>query len=758
MRRAAWAKLPGMSKDLIAHIASGIQAHHARAGSPLGFEEYLALLVAEPALHCRGAAEYLRDTFDFFGSQEISTPAGKLRRFALFDQAFAGGLGRVAGQEEAQNSIYRLLNNFVRVGRVNRLILLHGPNGSAKTSLIRAMARGLEHYSSQAAGALYHFRWVFPSSRFTHSHIGFGQKVGADLPAAPASFAHLPPEDVDAVLACDLHDHPLLLIPPQERLRLLERLREEGRLPADAVLPEALLRGDLCPRCRQIHDALLSAYDGNALDVLRHVQVQRFRFSLRYRQGISVVEPQLHVDASEKQVTASRGLAALPPAVSHLDLFELGGPLVDANRGLLEYNDLLKRPIDTFKYLLVTCESGQVTLDRSSLFLDTVFIGSTNEMLLDSFKGYADFASFKGRLELVRVPYLRRVSEEVQIYRDQISEPILDRHLAPHTLYLASLWAVLTRLRPIEVDGLTGELKSALQSLNPLEKAHLYDSGEPPPRFSSALAREIQAHVPEAFAQPGQDYEGRSGASAREVRMLLLNAAQRPERKCLTPLGLFEEIAELMRDRTVFEFLQRKPDGEYGDMERLLHRVREEYLELLEDEAAEALGLVTSASYRDLFNRYVQHVSHWLRKEKLQDPVTGQPVPPDEEMMKEVEAVVRPADEDSAVFRRNLISRIGAFALDAGRAGQGGTALDYARVFPEIFGRLKDDFMKKRRATIQRAYQNFLRLQGGEALEARDEQQATRMRDTLIRERGYCIDCAQEAVAYLLKHRYQSED
>jgi predicted Ser/Thr protein kinase len=747
-----------MSNDLIAQIASGIQAHHARAGAPLGFDEYLALVVEKPAPHCRGAAEYLRDAFDFFGSQTIATPAGKLRRFRLFDQEFIGGLGRVAGQEEAQNSIYRLLNNFVRAGRVNRLILLHGPNGSAKTSLIRAMAHGLEHYSTREEGALFSFRWIFPSSRFTHSHIGFGQKPDGARPAAPASFAHLSPEDVDAVLPCDLHDHPLLLIPLEERHRLFDALRQQGRLPADAVLPESLLRGDLCPRCRQIHDALLAAYGGSARDVLRHVQVQRFRLSRRYRQGIAVVEPQLHVDASEKQVTASRALASLPPAVAHLDLFEFGGPLVDANRGLLEYNDLLKRPIDTFKYLLVTCESGQVTLDRSSLFLDSVFIGSTNEMLLDSFKGYADFASFKGRLELVRVPYLRRFSEEVQIYRDQVSEAVLDRHLAPHTLDLAALWAVLTRLRPIEVDGLSGDLKPALQSLNPLEKARLYDTGEPPPRFGSALAREIQAHVPEAFAQPGQDYEGRSGASAREVRMLLLNAAQRPERKCLTPLGLFEEIAALMQDRTVFEFLQRKPDGEYGDMERLLHRVREEYLERLEDEAAEALKLVTASSYRDLFDRYVQHVSHWLRKEKLQDPITGQPLPPDEEMMKQVEAVIRPADEDATAFRRSLISRIGAYALEAERARPAGGELDYARVFPDFFGRLKEDFMKKRRATIQRAYQNFLRLQGGEALDARDEQQAVQMRDSLIRERGYCPDCAQEAVAYLLKHRYQSED
>jgi predicted Ser/Thr protein kinase len=430
---------------------------------------------------------------------------------------------------------------------------------------------------------------------------------------------------------------------------------------------------------------------------------------------------------------------------------------VDANRGMLEYNDLLKRPIDTFKYLLVTCETGLVALERSTLFLDTIFLGSTNEMLLDSFKSYADFASFKGRLELVRVPYLRRVSNEVQIYQDQVPEQSLDRHLAPHTLHLAAFWAVLTRLRRPDASSFPEKLRDPLRELNPVEKAMLYDQGEAPLRLSSSLARELVSVAPALYRTPGQEYEGRIGASAREIRMLLMNAAQRPDRPCVTPLGLFEEIQGLISDKTVFEFLKQDSEGDYFNHDKILEMLEGYYLDLLEDEAAEAMGLVTEESYVNLFNRYIQHVTHWLKKEKLLDPVTGQHMPPDEELMKEVESIIRTGEEDAEVFRKNLISRIGAFVLDSKESQPVEGPPEYARVFPAMFERLKENFVEERRDTIQKHFGTFLRFMDGDqsASEDREAQMVQQMKETLISRFSYCEQCAKEAMAFLLKKRYQ---
>jgi predicted Ser/Thr protein kinase len=743
-------------KDLSKELSERIRSHYRSEDIALSFTEYLNLFSSSPAAQCRSAAHYVRDTFDFFGSQVIAAPTGAATRFNLFDAEFCGGVGRVAGQEEAQEAIYRLLNNFVREGRVNRLILLHGPNGSAKTSIIHAIFRAMEHYSTLPEGALYRIRWLFPTEKIARSHIGFGE---GKQPAAqdPGTYAHLPGEDLDAVLDCELKDHPLLLIPIEERQKLFERLQAEGQLPEDHPLPAYLQKGDLCPKCREIHDALLSAYGGDTGRVLRHVQVQRLHLSLRYRRGMASVEPQLHVDAAEQQITASQGLASLPPAIAHLALFEPRGPLVDANRGMLEYNDLLKRPIDTFKYLLVTCETGQVALERSTLFLDTIFLGSTNEMLLDSFKSYADFASFKGRLELVRVPYLRRVSNEVQIYRDQVPEHSLDRHLAPHTLHLAAFWAVLTRLRRPDASNFPEKLRDPLRELSPVEKAVLYDQGEAPLRLPSSLARDLVGIAPALYHSSGQEYEGRIGASAREIRMLLMNAAQRPDRPCVTPLGLFEEISGLTSDKTVFEFLKQDSEGDYFNHDKILELLEGYYLDLLEDEAGEAMGLVTEESYVNLFNRYVQHVSHWLKKEKLHDPVTGQHVPPDEELMKEVESIICIEGEDAEAFRKNLISRIGAFVLDSQESRPVDGPPEYARVFPSMFERLKEDFVEKRREVIQKNFRTFLRFMDGDQPpgDDRESRMVQQMKETLISRFSYCEQCAKEAMAFLLKKRYQ---
>ena len=83
-----------------------------------------------------------------------------------------------------------------------------------------------------------------------------------------------------------------------------------------------------------------------------------------------------------------------PAALQHLSLFETGGPLNDANRGVVEFNDLLKRPIEAWKYLLVATEQAQASLDHVSVFLDVVMIASSNELHLDHFKQHPDWPSF----------------------------------------------------------------------------------------------------------------------------------------------------------------------------------------------------------------------------------------------------------------------------------------------------------------------------------------------------------------------------
>jgi predicted Ser/Thr protein kinase len=108
-------------------------------------------------------------------------------------------------------------------------------------------------------------------------------------------------------------------------------------------------------------------------------------------------------------------------------LYEPYGALVSANRGLIEYSDLLKRPLEAFKYLLGASETGEVPLEPFVLQLDEVLIASSNEKHLAAFKELPDFTSFRARLELIRVPYLRRYKAEREIYDASTSRPMPPR-------------------------------------------------------------------------------------------------------------------------------------------------------------------------------------------------------------------------------------------------------------------------------------------------------------------------------------------
>src|SRR6185369_15657531 len=176
---------------------------------------------------------------------------GEVRRFHLFDAPWAGGEDRLFGQEHVQNGVYRVLRSFVQDGRPNKLILLHGPNGSAKSTFVRCLGRALEHYSTLDEGALYRFSWIFPAQKHTRGGIGFGGAADA-LNASLESFAYLPDDVIDARVGDELRDHPLLLVPLDERSKLIAKLLPDGNAFA---VSDYLRQGALSPKNRAIYDA-----------------------------------------------------------------------------------------------------------------------------------------------------------------------------------------------------------------------------------------------------------------------------------------------------------------------------------------------------------------------------------------------------------------------------------------------------------------------------------------------------------------------
>lgn len=742
------------AKRYLQTVGTEVRDDFVKGRSILSFEEYLNLFLQNPRRQARNSAQYVRDTMDFFGAETRPHPTGKIKHYKIFELTDGEREGRVAGQEEVQNAIYRVLGNFVRAGSINKLILMHGPNGSAKSSIVDGLKRGMERYSREPQGALYKMNWVFPSEKLVKGSIGFGDKLGST--GELLTFAHLDVENIDVKLSCDMRDHPLFLVPREERRKLLEEALttykpEPGQ--EDFTLSEYLLDGELCHKCRLVYAALLSANNGDYLKVLRHVQVERFYLSRRYIVGAVKVEPQMSVDAAYHQVSADRSQTNLPPALQNVALFEPHGSLVSANRGIIEYSDLLKRPLEAFKYLLGFSETGEVPLDHFLLQLDEVLIASSNEKHLGAFKELPDFASFKGRIELVRVPYLRRWKLEQEIYDAQITSTTVGKHVAPHATAVAAKWAVLTRLKKPIADRYPSEVKQTIDGLTPMEKLHLYEEGHPPERLSLSQSKEVKKHLEDLYDESDSypNYEGRSGASAREIKTALFNAAQNPDFKCLSALAVLAELEALTKDKSVYEFLQQEVVDGYHDHEEFVRMTELELLDEVDNEVRDSMGLISESKYNELFERYIQNVSHFVKGEKLRNRITGEMERPDDHRMQEMESIVMPRGEDSGEFRRGLISQVGAHKLD-----NPDIAMEYGQIFPDLFRRLRSHFFEERKRVLHKNTENILKFLSEDrpALSAREQTRVEETLEAMVTKYGYCRDCAKESILFLTRKRY----
>lgn len=744
------------STTFLSGLSTSVQRSFEESRTILSYSEWFSVLLEAPARNLRGASQYLKDCIDYYGVEHRDLPQGHVDRFKIFDAPWSGGVGKVCGQEQVQERIYRLISNFVRDGKVSRLILLHGPNGSAKSTLVHCIQAGMEHYSEVPEGALYSYAWIFPSEKIAKGRLGFSEddRKKKTSTGGDDSYAHLASSQIDAVLPCELSDHPLFFIPHASRVALINQLREEKKLPADFVVSRYILEGDLSPRDRAIYDALLAAYEGRHEEVLQHVQVQRFYISAKYGRAVGTVEPGTAFDAHAEQITADRSLMNLPRSIQNVNLYRLWGPLVSANRGVLEYADILNRS-EALQYLLTTSEEATASLPQFKIHLDELLIASTNEIYLEKFKTHPDWNSFKSRFELVPVPYLRRLQDEIEIYAPQVSTTVR-KPLAPHVVEVAALWAVLTRVTKPDKNRYPSSVKGLIDRLTPHDKVRLYDTGEVPSWCTAQEARELKKHIQAMLdeAASSTEYEGQLGASAREMRTLILNAAHHPKYQTLTPLPVFDEIRELVRDPSVYKFLQVKGQGGYHEYEEFIRVVREWWLGLFDDEVRTSMGLVEEAKYEELFARYVLNVSHYLKKEKLHDRITGKLASPDEELMREVESSVLAEGEKRDDFRRSVVGQIGAWGLE-----NPGKTPDYRRIFSNYIEKLEADFYRERKKSISKNLVSVLKLLGDGAgeLGEQDKEIASRTVATMRDRFQYPEACTAECVAYLLRERYSSE-
>ena len=301
-----------MSGDaFLEKIQERVGERYDQADRVRSFSQFLDDFLASPKRHLRSAPQYILDMMTSFGTREAARVGQEAVRFQVFDRDFYSGEPMLAGQERVQEEIYNHIGAAAKQGKAEKMLLLHGPNGSGKTTIVQCLIAGLEHYSKTPQGALLKFNWIFTESE-NLDHIGF-EGPEKQTREALDTYAFLEEKDISAKILCELRDPPLFLIPKELRREIIEKAvencpeEERPRFPYDYFL-----EGDLCQKCKRIFETLLLANQGNWKKVVRHVQIERFFFSKR----CSFIEFSLIRKTAQSSVKASEASHRSRMAVS----------------------------------------------------------------------------------------------------------------------------------------------------------------------------------------------------------------------------------------------------------------------------------------------------------------------------------------------------------------------------------------------------------------------------------------------------------
>ena len=575
------------------------------------FEDYLELVKRNPRV-TRNAFQRVYDMVLAHGVEEYIDNKKKLVQYKFFQDEASGGQDAIFGLDIPLMRLMNVLQSAARgYGAEKRVILLHGPVGSSKSTIARQLKRGLEAYSRTPDGALYSYSWHLPGN----------------LSELAGGMEYFP---------CPMHDEPLRLIPRAWRAQAIDKL---GLGNADFPVQ---VKGDVNPACRYIFSELMQRHKGDFERVMKHVRVKRLVLSEQDRVGIGTFQPKDEKNQDSTELTGDINYRKIAIFGSDSDprAFNFDGEFNIANRGIIEFVEILKLDVAFLYDLLGATQEHKIKPKKfAQTDIDEVIIDHTNEAEYQKLLNNEFMEALRDRTVKVDVPYISRVSEEVKIYAKDYTHERVGKHIAPHTLYVAALWAVLTRLEDPKKHN-----------LSLLQKAKLYD-GKTLPGFTQDNIKELRKEAVR---------EGLDGISPRYIQDKISNAlvSDKHEGKGINPFMVLNELeAGLKHHSLISDEDQRKRYAEQ------LSVVKQEYEDIIKNEVQRAISADEDAIGK-LCGNYIDNIKAYTQKEKVRNPFTGQYEEPDERLMRSIETKIDIPESRKEDFRREIMNYIGALAVE----------------------------------------------------------------------------------------------
>lgn len=530
-----------------------------------------------------------------------------------------------------------------------RILLLMGPVSGGKSTIVTMLKKGMEQFSRTDRGAVF------------------------------------------AIQGCPMHEEPLHLIPNELRPEVEQELGVR-------------IEGNLCPACQM---RLRTEYEGD----IERVPVERVIISEENRIGIGTFSPSDPKSQDIADLTGSIDFSTITEYGSESDprAYRFDGELNKANRGLMEFQEMLKCDEKFLWNLLSLTQEGNFKAGRFALIsADELIVAHTNESEYKAFIANKKNEALQSRMIVMPIPYNLKVTDEEKIYAKLIGQSDMNHvHVAPHALRAAAIFSILTRMKD-----------SKKQGMDLVKKMRLYD-GEEVEGFKEADLKELQNEYTD---------EGMSGIDPRYVINRISSALIKHDLPCINALDVL---------RALKDGLDQHPSITKEEREKYLNFIsvaRKEYDNLAKKEVQKAFVYSFEESARTLFENYLDNIEAYCNWTKMKDPLTGEEMDPDERLMRSIEEQIGVSENAKKAFREEILIRMSAYSRK-------GKKFEY-----NTHERLREAIEKKLFADLK----DIVKITT--STKTPDENQLKRINEVtkrLIDEHGYCPVCANELMRYV---------